>query len=113
MGVEGHDPDPNMPCQLCTVLRKDHGEKHHPFVEKGQDPGAALGKPKKEASKPGTTTLIVAPAPDLVLRQVLLRKGLVTSEELEAMERELTVGTLGIQPPGQASHVFAEPPANT
>lgn len=112
MVTEGLDPE--RLCQLCKTPFDQHSELHHSFVEKGQDPGSAVQPPSKKKETPkAVPTLIVAPAPDLVLRQLMLRKGLITSEELEAMERELTVGTLGIQPPGQAPRVFAEPPANT
>lgn len=113
MGMnEGQDPEEL--CQLCKEPFKIHDTLgyHHPFTKPGQDPGAALNPVRKKKDETRPPTLIVAPAPDLVLRQVLLRKGLVTTEELEAMERELTVGAIGIRPAGQASGVFAEPPAN-
>jgi hypothetical protein len=111
MGVEGLDPDAE--CQLCFTRRRLHGEKHHDFVEEGQDPGAAVKPPnKKKPPEQAKTTLIVSPAPDIVLRQLLLEKGLIRPEELEAKERELTLGTVGIRSADNSRGFFAEPPAN-
>jgi hypothetical protein len=108
---EGLDPT----CQLCPLKKSEHEGLHHPFVGPEQDAGSALNPPPKRDKKPESTPhLIITPAPDLVLRRLLLRKGLITSEELEVTERELTLGVLGIQPASrQANGVFAEPPANT
>lgn len=106
--------DPTRRCKLCDTPFNEHGEKHHLFVEANQDPGSAVNPPpkKKDESK-GQPTLIVAPAPDLVLRGLLHRLGIITPEQLEAVERELTLGTIGIKPPdSQTSGFFAEPPAN-
>jgi hypothetical protein len=114
MGIEGQDPEEV--CQLCPNRRKTHESAglHHTFVGKNDDPGAAIKAPEKK-NKPAEpkTNLIISPAPDLVLRQVMLRKGLVTKEELEAMERELATGVVGFFPQGKTPNVFAEPPANT
>lgn len=104
---------PETPCGLCGTPSEEHGSKHHNFVGPDDDPGAAVKPPEKKKDKPAQPTLIVAPAPDIVLRQLLLRKGIITSEEVEAMERELTVGVLGIKPPSSTPSVFAEPPANS
>lgn len=103
MGVEGQDPVCEMPG--CHLTLANHGERMHSFVTPGQDPGAALKQPSKKDQKTPEPKIMVAPMPDLVLRGLLLRKGLITTEELEAVERELAVG--------QAPRVYAEPPANT
>ena len=102
---------PNLPCSLCGTIFNDHGGRQHPFVGPNEDPGKAFDKPKKKTDP--TPRLIITPAPDLTLRQLLLRKGLITSAELEATERELTIGVLGIQTPGKASDVRSEPPPNS
>lgn len=103
---EAYSPD--LPCTLCGTIFNDHGGRQHPFVGPNEDPGAALKKPEKK--KPETPRLIITPAPDLVLRQLLLRKGIITTEELEVVERELTVGVLGIQTSGQTSDVRTQSP---
>jgi hypothetical protein len=97
MGVE------KIGCSVCGTPEEEHGFRKHPFTP----PGEQLVLPQQESKKKSDAVprLIITPAPDLVLRQVLLRKGLVTSEELEAMERELTIGVIGIQPAGKAPDV--------
>jgi hypothetical protein len=106
--------DPTRRCKLCDTPFNEHGEKHHVFVEANQDPGSAVNPPpKKKDDSKGQSTLIVAPAPDLVLRTLLRRLGVISAFELEEVERELTLGTVGIKPPdSKTSGFFAEPPAN-
>lgn len=110
MVVEGLDP--RRQCRLCLTPFEEHGQRQHTFVEEGQDPGAAIKNPDKKKRPEVMPRLIITPAPDLVLRQLLLRKGLITSEELEVTERELTIGTLSVAPSAQAASVRSEPPAN-
>jgi hypothetical protein len=109
MGVEGQDPADK--CTLCSIRRDEHTKLRHPFGEQGVDPGAAIVQPsKKDKDKQQRPQLVIAPAPDLVLRQVLLDKGLLRPAELEAKERELT---LGIKPESQAPGVFPLTPPDS
>jgi hypothetical protein len=80
---------------------------HHTFVNKNQDPGAAVTPPnkKKTEQKAAPAQFVIMPQPDLVLRGLLLQKGLITEQELEVVERELSVGP--------SPRFFSEPPANT
>jgi hypothetical protein len=101
----------NPVCKLCPLKKSEHEGLHHPFVGPDEDPGAAFKKPEKKRPNEAPR-LIITPAPDITLRQLLLRKGLITPGELEAIERELTLGVIGIQTSGQAADVRSEPPAN-
>lgn len=104
---------PDLPCGLCGIIFNDHGGRVHPFVGPNQDPGSAVNPPNKKKKDQDTTRpqLVVAPMPDLVLRHALVKKGLLTPEDLEAAERELTLGIPSS--PIQGNGLFAEPPANT
>lgn len=101
---EGHDPRGDDRCQLCTQPRAMHDGSmiRHEFVELGQDPGSAIKQPKKK-DKPSTVTpqLVIMPQPDIVLRQALIKAGIITRTEVEAMERELTIS--------QTPRLFADP----
>lgn len=111
--TEGQDPEEL--CQLCKEPFKIHDSMgyHHPFTGPGKDAGAALNPPKKKTQEQPRSTMIITPAPDLVLRGLLRRLGIITAEQLEAVERELTAGTIGIFPPDETTSFFSEPPANT
>jgi hypothetical protein len=99
---------PDLPCGLCGIVFNDHSGLVHPFVGPNQDPGAAVNPPNKRKKQETTTPrVIVAPMPDLVLRHALVKKGLLTPEDLEAAERELTLGISSS--PGQTNGVFADP----
>jgi hypothetical protein len=119
MGVEAREPDhafaPDTPCDLCGTEYQEHASRMHKFVGPGMDAGAAVNPPNKtkKPQEQSKTTLIVSPAPDIVLRQLLLEKGLIEPGQLEAKERELTIGTVGIRPGGYSADFFVEPPANT
>lgn len=103
-------------CRLCGQEKDDHGTLHHAFVGPNEDPGAAIKNPDKNKKQPqqSPVSFHLLPAPDLVLRGLLHRLGIITPEQLEAVERELTLGTPQFQPPpGKTDVLSTEPPANT
>ena len=88
MGVM-HAPDEV--CVVCNTRFADHGERRHAFTAEGQ-PLVIEQPSKKQKEQAPQVKVVVAATPDLVLRQTLLRKGLITTEDLEEVERELTLG---------------------
>lgn len=98
-------------CTTCQRTQDDHPFKH-PFTPPGEN--QVIPEPPKKKKDQQAPTLIITPAPDLVLRQTLLKKGIITPEELEVTERELTIGVLGVKPvSGPADVLQSEPPANS
>lgn len=90
-------------CSACGRAEDDHPFKH-PFALPGEQ--VTIPEPRKDKKKQEVTPrLVVAPMPDLVLRHALVKKGVITSEELEAAEHELTLGF--IPPPGQTDDISA------
>lgn len=81
-------------CKTCGNTRKNHDMFKHPFQV--EDGGPDWVPPKEKAKKPdlsGPVTrsqqLVIAPAPDLALRSLLVAKGLITDAELKEAEYAL------------------------
>lgn len=96
-------------CSACGNTEDDHPFKH-PFTLPGEQITIPEPPSKKKKEEP-QARVMVAPMPDLVLRGLLLRLGIITSGQLEAVERELTLGFTA--PPGPTDVLSTEPPANT
>jgi hypothetical protein len=84
-------------CVHCGVVQSEHlaregeGRVHHKFsltgdLERVERPTKTLGQRPSQSSTPDHIRIVVAPAPDLALRQLLLRLGVVTEEQLVQIE---------------------------
>lgn len=92
--------------EICTICHKpqDGHNYRHKFSPQGGKTGgliktgdqSAKGQPASEGS---VRTL---PGGDPVLRMVLLRKGLITVEDIETVEAELRATGVAGHDPGQA-----------
>jgi hypothetical protein len=82
-------------CMLCGCKKDDHKTMHHLFVDENQDPSLSLNKSRGDSSNhdhPGSQGLNgSALRGDPVMRLLLIRKGVITPEELSAIEDELKI----------------------
>lgn len=78
-------------CQVCTHPRSDHPYRHA-FIGKNDQQGLTevrpptVPPPDQEATP---ASVRVAPPGDPVLRLVLIRKGLISLEDIDGVEAEL------------------------
>lgn len=89
----GHVSDPGNQydeCRACGKRRHEHsvleqsGSVRHRFSEAGEL--VEVAPPGQDASAtPAETRILVVPQPDLALRALLVSRGLLTQEEVDAL----------------------------
>jgi hypothetical protein len=97
-------------CTTCGRTENDHPFKH-PFTKPGEN--QVIPDPPKKKERQQGQTLVITPAPDLVLRGLLLRLGIITPEQLEAVERELNIGVIGVPPVRPTDVLQSDAPPNS
>src|SRR5262245_32623203 len=71
-----------MKCAICNIEEAEHEGMAHVFV----DPDATDQRLRKPDPPPESQVMPRLPASDMILRMVLIEKGLVTDSELTNME---------------------------
>lgn len=91
--------------ELCTICNRDrpaHKTMHHGFSPPGQPSSLFEKSPEAPETSPSgpRTTVRLPQSGDPILRMVLLRAGVITVAQLDAVEEELrATGAAGYVPP--------------
>jgi hypothetical protein len=81
------------PCALCGHTRSDHGQMeavgsvHHRWAADSQSAMTAVETDTSGNKPVPQTQVIIAPAPDIILRQALRDMGVITDEQYKRLFR--------------------------
>lgn len=82
-------------CTLCDRTKREHeaaereGVVHHAFAGAGQGLKHASGDKVASKKEPPAPVMVSGPPSDVVLRTILIEKGVISLEDIEKAERLL------------------------
>lgn len=97
-------------CTICHLPRAEHNTPNivHEFCSPGQQKTLVARSQQSpdahEGNQQGSNGLPATITSDAILRLALLRRGIITTDDLDEIEKELRVTGVAFHDPGRVSH---------